>query len=248
MNEMNRKRFLKLLATAGASVLGLPALPALAREVRGPASPWARLYFPARGGDTDDWNVHPNGDLNLIDVIRDDAGVNVSKHWNVADIGRLETMTPYPFLFMHAELGPELNAAQTANLGEYLRRGGFLFAEDCVVGKHRNAGGGDEFFRHVAEVDFPRMLPEAKLVKLPFDHPVFHCFYHLNNGLPHMQGIPHGLHALTLNGKIVALLSPSDLHCAWTEGDVWFGRAKRIAAEQMGANIYLYAMIGDRKV
>lgn len=117
MNEINRKVFLKLLAAGGASFLGWPALPSLAGEIRGPLSPWARLRFPCRGGDTDDWNVHPNGDLNLIDAIRDQSAANVEKHWNVADISQLATMTPFPFLFMHAELAPDLEATQCANIG-----------------------------------------------------------------------------------------------------------------------------------
>ena len=97
MNEINRKHFLKLLAAGGASFLGLPPL-ALAEQIRGPLSPWARLQFPCRGGDLDDWNVHPNGDLNLIDAIRDQSAANVEKRWNVADISELESMTPFPFL------------------------------------------------------------------------------------------------------------------------------------------------------
>jgi hypothetical protein len=247
MNEINRKHFLKLLAAGGASFLGLPAL-AVAGEIRGPLSPWARLQFPCRGGDTDDWNVHPNGDLNLIDAIRDQSAANVEKRWNVADISKLETMTPFPFLFMHAELAPDLEKSQCVNVGEYLRRGGFLFAEDCVNGKLRSAGTGDEFFRRMAETEFGRILPEARLEKLPEDHPVFHCLYHLNNNAIHMQGVRHGLHGLFLNGRMVALLSPSDIHCGWANGDAWFGHQKQVAALQMGINIYLYAMLGDRTV
>jgi hypothetical protein len=247
MNDINRKKFLKLLAAGGASFLGLPAV-MVAGQNRGPLSPWARLQFPCRGGDTDDWNVHPNGDLNLIDAIRDQSDANVEKTWNVADISRLETMTPFPFLFMHAELAPDLGGSQCANVGEYLKRGGFLFAEDCVNGKHRSNGSGDEFFRRMAETDFGRILPGARLEKLPPDHPVFHCLYHLDNAAIHMQGVPHGLHGLIYEGRMVALLSPSDIHCGWANGDAWFGHQKQVAALQMGINIYLYAMLGDRMV
>lgn len=242
MSEINRKTFLKLLAAGGASFLGLEPLLAVAGQVRGPLSPWARLRFPCRGGDDDDWNVHPNGDLNLIDNIRGASAVNVEKRWNVADISRVATMTSFPFLFMHAELSPNLGATECANLREYLLRGGFLFAEDCVNGKHHSGGRGDEFFRRMAETEFGRILPEAKLEKLPYDHPVFHCFYHFQSGIPHMQGTPHGLHGLILNGRVVALLSPSDIHCGWANGDQWFGHQKEIEAMQMGTNIYLYAL------
>ena len=94
----------------------------------------------------------------------------------------------------------------------------------------------------MVQVDLPKILPEAKVERLAYDHPVFHCFYHFNDGVPHMQGIPHGLHGISLNGRLVGLLSPSDLHCGWSNGNQWFGYGKQVQAFQMGINIYLYAM------
>jgi hypothetical protein len=243
MSEIDRQTFLKLLAAGGASFFGLRAPRLFAEDsVRGPLSPWARLKYMCRGGDDDDWNVHPNGDLNLIDSIRDQSSANVSKKWNVAEISRLETMTAFPFLFMHSDNAPDLADSDRANLREYLLRGGFLFSEDCVNGKFRSDRSGDAFFRRMAEVELPKVLPEAKIERLPFDHPVFHCFHHFDDGCPHMQGIPHGLHGITLNSRLVGLLSPSDLHCGWANGDAWFGHEQQIKAFQMGVNIYLYAM------
>lgn len=215
-----------------------------AASKRGPLAPWARLKFTCRGGDDDDWNVHPNGDLNLIDVIREHTTANVRKHWNVADVSELNAMTAFPFLFMHSEMGPELEDDHRKNLREYLLRGGFLFAEDCVNGKMRSDRSGDEFFRKMVE-EFAIIMPEGKLEKLPYDHPVFHCFHHFDNGCPHMQGKQHGLHSLTVKGRVVALLSPSDLHCGWTNGDQWFSASQQQKAFQMGTNIYLYAMTQD---
>lgn len=242
MSGISRQQFLKLLAAGGASFFGMAPPFVSGAESRGPISPWARLKYTCRGNDNDDWNVHPNGDLNLIDAIREQTTANVEKRWNVAEINKLDSLVQFPFLFMHSELAPELDDTAHANLREYILRGGFLFAEDCVNGKMRSDHSGDEFFRRMAEEEFSKILPGARLERLPFDHPVFHCFYHLNNGLPHMQGIPHGLHGITLNDRLVAVLSPSDIHCGWTNGDRWFGRRKQIEAFQMGANIYLHAM------
>ena len=245
MSEIDRQTFLKLLAAGGAAFFGLPASRTLltAEEaVRGPVSPWARLKYTCTGGDDDDWNVHPNGDMNLIDSIREQSSANVAKKWNVAEVAKLETMTPFPFLFMHSEVSPELEDSERANLREYLLRGGFLFAEDCVNGKMRSDRSGDMFFRRMIEVELPKVLPQAKVERLAYDHPVFHCFYHFENGSPHMQGIRHGLHGIMVDGRLVGLLSPSDLHCGWSNGDRWFGRGKQIQAFQMGINIYLYAM------
>jgi hypothetical protein len=244
MSTISRQQFLKLIAAGGASFLGLNPRLFGAEPARGPISPWGRLRFRCRGGDDDDWNVHPNGDLNLIDVMRSQSSANVGKRWNVADISNLETMSAFPFLFMHAERSPELEQSERANLREYLLRGGFLFAEDCVNGKGRSDGSGDEFFRRMAEVELPAILPGSKLERLPFDHPVFHCFHHIDGGIPHMQGKRHGLQGITLDGRLVALLSPSDTHCGWTNGDRWFGQGKQLQACKMGMNIYIYAMTG----
>lgn len=252
---MNRKDFIQLMAAGGASFLGGTVVaqtafnPSSGSPVKsGPAIPWGRLRFRGRdqdqGVDTDDWSVHPNGDLNLIEHLSRNTTVNLDPKWNVADVARLDALQNYPFLFMHGEVPPDFTDAERANLREYLLRGGFLFAEDCVNGNGRmgNSGRNDHLFRRMAEVEFSKILPEAKLERLPFDHPVFHTVYDFRNGIPHMQGTPHGLHGLMLNGRVVALLSPSDIHCGWTNGDNWFGPGQNRLALQMGANIYTFAM------
>lgn len=245
---MNRKSFLQMLAVGGASLVAQKTFgqttPAPVVTKPGAGLPWARLRFRAREGDDIDWSVHPHGDLNLIDHMNANTTVNLARKWNVADVGKLDEMTAYPFLFMHGELPPELRPEERQNIREYILRGGFLFAEDCVIGKGNlgQSRHNDFFFRHMAETELSRIIPEAKLVRLPNDHPVFHSLFDFSNGLPHMQGTPHGLHALMLNERVVAFLSPSDLHCGWTNGDAWFGPGQASIAMKMGANIYAYAM------
>ena len=243
MNKISREQFLKLLAAGGASFLGMDALAADDNLLQGPTVPWGRLRFMGEGGDQEDWHVHPQGDLNLIDSIRGQTSVNLEKKWNVADVSDLNSMTPFPFLFMHGEIEPIFDDTARNNLREYLLRGGFLFAEDCVngYGHHGSNRANDYFFRATADL-LPSVLPGSKIELLPFDHPVFHCFHHFDNGIPHMQGTPHGLHGLIYDGRVVALLSPSDLHCGWVDGDRWFGPGKSRLACQMGTNIYVYAM------
>lgn len=241
--DLDRKSFLKLLAAGGASFLGLGAQAMAATAMRGSRVKWGRVKFRCIGGDTDDWNVHPHGDMNLMDAVIDQTTVNLDKQWNVAAIDKVAELSRYPFLFMHAELPPELDDKARKNLREYLLRGGFLFAEDCVIGK-MNLGTNprnDRFFLTMAE-ELPRIVPEAKFERLPNDHPVFHSLYHMPAGLPHMQGTPHGGWGLTLRGRLLAFLSPSDLHCGWTNGDQWFGAGQQELALKMGANLYVHAM------
>jgi hypothetical protein len=242
MSQLTREQFLKMVAAGSASFLGLNALAPAGEPPKGPLVPWGRLKFVGEMGDTEDWHVHPHGDLNLIDSIRDQTSLNLEKKWNIADIADLSSMVPYPFLFMHAEIAPVFDAAARQNLREYFLRGGFLFAEDCVHGymHHGNNDTNDFFFRGMAG-ELTSLLPGAKFEQVPLDHPLFHCLYHFDEW-PHMQGTPHGPWGLTYNGRLVALLSPSDLHCGWTNGDAWFGHDQQVKAMQMGANIYMLAM------
>lgn len=229
-----------LLAAGGASFLGLNSFGAT--TPMGPPVPWGRLKYIGENGDDQDWHVHPHGDINLMDLIRDETSANLGKKWNVADVANLDSMTQYPFLFMHGEIGPVLDATAQQNLREYFLRGGFLFAEDCVVGyNHHGFNKGNDFFFQAMMAQLPSVLPGAKIEQLPMDHPIFHCFYHFNEW-PHMQGTPHGPQGLIYDGRVVAIVSPSDLHCGWVNGDNWFGPGKQRLAMQMGANIYLYAM------
>jgi len=242
---MNRQTFLRLVAAGGASALALRAFGQATSASAAPtATPWGRLRYRSLGGDTTNWGVHPQGDLNFIDHLHENTTVRLDRRWNVADVASLDAMTGHPMLFMHGERPPELTDGECANLREYLLRGGFLLAEDCVVGSStmgRNTAN-DFFFRRMAEYDLARILPEGRLRRLPNDHPVFHAVFDQPNGLPHMQGTPHGLHGLEYQGRLVALLSPSDIHCGWTSGDNWFGPGKSREAFRMGANFYTFAM------
>lgn len=240
--NFERRRFLKILAGA-AGFLNVPAGLLSAAEPRGSLVNWGRLKFHSAGADQLNWGVHPQGDLNLVDFLGGNTSLQISNKWNVADVAKIDELAKFPFLYMHSEDTPALDDAARANLREYLLRGGFLFAEDCVIGRgtHGRSNYNDFFFRGMME-ELPRIIPEARLEKLPNDHPVFHTAYHMKNGMPHMQGTPHGLHGLTLDGRVLALLSPSDLHCGWTNGYAWFGAEKVDQAMKMGTNIYMFAM------
>lgn len=257
--RISRKEFVKYMAIGGSSFLVSPwtrqmfAEQGLLQDAqragygdpeldKGAITQWGRLRFRCDNNDTN-WHVHPQGDLNLITKINSELSTNIGETWQVADIGKLEELTKFPMLFMHAETPPLITEPELANLREYLMRGGFLYAEDCVNGYSMHGmpqGSWDFFFQRMRQV-LADLIPGAEFKRLPLDHPIFHCYYEFPQGQPHMQGVEHGGHGLTYKGRLVAYLSPSDAHCGWTN-EVWFGRQRSMLAVQMGTNAYLYAM------
>ena len=210
---------------------------------KGSLAHWGRLRFRCDNGITDNWSVHPHGDFTLVRAVNAQTSANLSEVWNVADVARLEEMQRFPLLFMHCETAPKLTDDEKQNLREYLLRGGFLYAEDCVNGNFAHGlpqGNWDFFFQRMHAV-LPQLMPEARFERLPLDHPIFGCYYRLPGGQPHMQGQRHGGWGLTLKGRLLAYLSPSDAHCGWVSTR-WFGRQKSEQAIKMGTNVYLYAM------
>lgn len=258
--RVSRRDFARMMAVGGASLFStsliskLFAAENLAGEARragfgdpqlekGSLSTWGRLKFRCVNGDATDWSVHPYGDINLIQQMNDVTTTSISETWHVADIGSLDEMAKFPLLYMHAENTTELTPQEVRNLREYLLRGGFLYAEDCVMGKchhHQAPGNWDFFFRSMLKT-LRQIIPEATCERLPLDHPIFSTYFDLPRGQPHMQGIAHGAFGLIHNKRLLAYLSPSDAHCGWAS-ETFFGPEKTKECLKIGTNVYLYAM------
>ncbi len=202
---------------------------------RGSRVQWARLKFRV-GPGIPDWHHHPEGDLNLIERIRDVTSVNLGFGFNAPDVAKLDEMIECPFIFMHAQNQPALTEGERQNIREYLRRGGFLFIDDCVL----SSSQPDPFYVGMRQ-EMKRILPNARYVNFDNDknHEIFRCFYQLPNGLPHVQGRNHGLIGVYDKDRLVAVMCASDMHCAWAQ---FFGQQKEQAALAMAVNIYVYAM------
>lgn len=155
----------------------------------------------------------------------------------------------YPFLYS-VEVGQwDLSDEEAAMLGEYLRRGGFLFCDDFW--------GSAEWANF--ERNIRRVLPECIIVDLPRDHPLFHSYYDIpeviqtpnvgnaierrptfeQDGLvPHCRGISDE------SGRLMVLINwNTDLGDAWEWADLPGYPAKYSTyAYQIGINAIVYAM------
>lgn len=76
-------------------------------------------------------------------------------------------LSSFPFLYA-LEVGQmSMSEEEVAGLRRYLQAGGFLFIDDFW--------GSWEWGNFEAEI--ARVLPDAEIVELPLDHPIFHTFY-----------------------------------------------------------------------
>jgi hypothetical protein len=65
---------------------------------------------------------------------------------------------------------------EAASLGAYLKKGGFLIADDFRDDFYRGSGGWNNF-----EANIQRAVPGARWVDLTPDAPIFHSFYEINS-------------------------------------------------------------------
>ena len=240
---LSRRDVLRLaMVAAGAGIattlLGTSALQAAdeySEADRGSRTYWARLKYQCAGGA--DWSAHPSGDVAAIRQIRRVTDINMYPNWNVVNIQDLEKMVKYPFIFLHGQQPANLSEGDQKNLTEYMKRGGFLFIDDCVLDPYDNRNS-DLLYQSMT-VYLKGMLPSAKWELLDNKHEVFHNFYDLTNGIPHMQGVDNGLTAVYHEDRVVAMLCSSDIHCGWVG---FFGKGPQLESLKMIVNIYTYAM------
>lgn len=244
---LNRRIFLnRTLGLAAAASLGALAKNVLAadkpaelllptsRPVKTGQFVFPRLRFSVTDETVDLWNVHPIGDANLRFKLAQLTNINVSQEPRVVTLGDFDDMARNPFVFMTSEGNFKLTDQEEKNFKEYLDRGGFILADDCVF--HTKE---DRFFR--AYVDLVNKLyPDNPMRKIPLDHEIFHIYFDLPNGAPHCQGVPHGAYGLFEpgTGRIMTVCTPGDIHCGWVNR--WFTPEKNEQSIQFGINVIIY--------
>jgi len=190
----------------------------------------ARLQYEGGG----DWYANASSLPNLLAAIRERTGIPVARREvNVRPLD--PTLYDYPYLYMTGHGDVRFSPAERAQLREYLTSGGFLHADDNY--------GLDESFRE----EIALIFPDAELTEIPSDHPVFHTFYDLPDGLPKIHehdGNPPQALGVFLGGRLVVFYSyESDLGDGWEDEDV-HGDAEdlRETAFRMGVNLFLYVL------
>ena len=180
-----------------------------------------------------DWYSNPTALPNLARFCNGQLGTDFSPDYAVVEVGSAELFN-YPFVHMTGHGNVVFSDAEAENLRNYLVAGGFLHIDDNY--------GLDKFIRS----EMTKVLPEAELVELPFDHPIYHQKFNFPNGLPKIHehdGKPPQGFGLFYEGRLVCFYTyECDLGNGWEDQSVYNDpEAVRQQALKMGANIVSFA-------
>ncbi len=190
----------------------------------------AQLQYGGGG----DWYANPSGLTNLLKVIRERTGLQVSDR-----PAKVKPTDPnlwnYPFIYITGHGNIKFTDEEVQILRRYLLSGGFLHADD-------NYGLDKSFRRELA-----RILPDKELAELPADHPIYKSFYSFPGGLPkvhkHDGKAAKGFGVFHQGRVIVYYTYETDLGNGWEDAERYDDPPEaREAAFRMGVNIFVYAL------
>jgi Domain of unknown function (DUF4159) len=242
--------FLTLLSSPGASQDPPKSSEFTFARVQFTQRRWTQYWLEIRDDPTSPgppwWHDWPFSDEFVTALLRETTGVHTTpESHQIVNLDDPEIFK-YPFLYFSEPGFMQLTDVEVKNLGEYIRRGGFIMADDF-----REPGmlPGDpdelEILRHYLS----RAVPEYKLVRLDVGHPIFHQFFDITtldmdppysyaNFRPQFWGLSDE------GGRLRLIASyNNDL------GDYWENLDKGEAplrpavwATQLGVNYVIYAM------
>ncbi len=218
----------------GAVLVGfIAAFPThVAAQARTPPGEFTIAQLQYGGGG--DWYANPSSLPNLLEFMRRTTNIDVATE--AARVQILDNdLFSYPFLYMTGHGNIRFTDEEVSRMRLYLTSGGFLHADDNY--------GMDRSFRREIE----RVFPDKELVELPFDHPLYHCWFDFPRGLPKIHehdGKPAQGFGIFHEGRLVVFYTyECDLGDGWEDRSVHNDpEEKRQAALRMGTNIVVYSL------
>jgi len=202
-----------------------------------PTPPGARAFGIARlkYGGGGDWYGDTTSLRNLIAALRERTSIPVAGDDAAVVEPGSAGLYQYPFVFAAGHGNMKFTDAEASNLRRWLVSGGFLWVDD-------DFGISPSFHR-----EMKKLFPDAELVELPFDHPVFHQIYDFPGGLPKIHehdGGPARAYGIVRDGRLCVLFSfDCDLGDGLEDEEIHHDPPeKREAALKMSMNIVQYAL------
>ncbi len=190
----------------------------------------ARLKYSGGG----DWYNDPNEEVNLLKYISSITQIKTKPEYVFVDINS-DRIFNYPILFMTGHGNISFTESEAKRLRKYLENGGFLYADDDY--------GMDQAFRR----EMKKVFPDQELKEIPYNHPIYHCFYRFDNGPPKIHehdNKPPQAFGYFLNGRLCVYYTyESNISDGWNDPEVYNNPPEiRELAFKMGTNIIIYAL------
>ncbi len=204
----------------------------------------ADFVFTRLQYESGDWDiVDQRMPSNLLDSLVAYTTISVDPREAVVPLGSDEVFGA-AFCYLSGHKLVQFTDRERQNFEAYVRRGGFVFVDDC---NH----DVDGLFAKSFEEQIRAIFGPDALVKVPNDHAIYRSFFQFEKGPPTTSFELNGwgddlvhdyLRAIEIDGRIGVLYSNKDYGCEW---DYDF-RNKRFLAEdntKFGVNIVVYAMM-----
>ena len=210
---------------------------------------FVRLKYSSTRGVRSSWAVdYPKADIQFLYGLRKLAGYAFPRAGHLALLVGSPELFEHPFLYA-VEVGYlDLSQAEADHLREYLLRGGLLVVDD-FHGSYEWLN----FYRQMKKV-----FPEYEPLDLSPDHPVFHCYFDIDEliqvpGLHYVYSgqtwerggyVPRYMGIEDDQGRLMVIINHNvDLGDAWewAEQEV-YPREFSDLAFQLGMNYIVYAM------
>ena len=186
----------------------------------------------------------------LMRYMRDHTNINARIEGTTLEFSDTRIMDA-PMIYMTGnDAVLQISDTEKTNLGEYLKNGGFLYAEEI---RQSDADGLDNKEAGVSGTPFDRQFKAlmkdplvlgsdgSKWQKMPKSHQLYYSFWDFPDGPP-MGGAPGGnvfdLEMLELRGRVAVVFS--DLNVSWYWGDPLADARER--GLQFGVNLIVYAL------
>jgi hypothetical protein len=198
---------------------------------------WARLITANSG-----WALHSDQDPKLARFIGEQTTLNIDPVWYSVSAVNVTDLCAYPFIYAK-DLTQVRDRQQLRNIGEYLRRGGFLCIDPCTT--RWSSYTVDDFLRRHTEI-FAAILPGCTVRALADDDPLYRCYFTVTiddvfsrdmvrAGASRPAHMPAW--GVYVGGRMTAVIHTSGLECGWPQTP---GRVP--GCEKLIVNTYVYAM------
>jgi len=225
-----------VLAGALACLIAMPAVSMAQSQLSRPPDPSAVTVARLHYGGGGDWYWGNSALPNLLAFIDEQTPLAVRP----GPPPTVEITSPelwnYPILFLTGHGNIRFTEPELGILRKYLKRGGFLIANDSY--------GLDQSFRR----EIARLFPDQPMTELPFDYGMYRCYFTFTDGPPKVHehdGKPPQGFGVFVDGRMVCYYTyESDIGDGWEDPEVHGDpEALRRRALELGANLVIWSLL-----